>query len=1576
MDQVKSNFFENQILEAIQTVANGIVSKLQFDQTILCTITNDEKRKKGIYEVSNGSSTFQAFSSDTNYKKDMAVYVLVPQGDFERQKTIVGKYVDDTATAINYIPASQSIIEVAKMEIPQDEFSLLANGESKLINIIDSDWNNTNIYDCVSLKANFKTDLSKYNIIDGDYGLMLTLKGYQVKSETKDGALDQTIIEMAPKFYKFSCKDMFGDPYNYNIYFDQDIVFDLSKDFADIKINHYRLDFYQNGKFSNLNGKDIPYRDTINNVDFNNNLFVKDIQMSFGYSTVDIKEEGIQIYTPDNLKYIDRLPKKNIVLKWFQKNEVGSNTVYGIIDTLKEAEEEKNYSIYWYRYRIGASEDELAGAFWELLEAEVYNDNISYEYELVEDPNGKYTYKGSKLILADSDNVEDKRYRMQIKTETEDDSGDDEKPPKDPFNISFAPDKLLNREKIKAILVKYKFEEIQEVDENDSNIVYITFKLSPKIYESNEIIFENANPASLSLAAVDLIKNMRLECADNSNGVYKLYNTVDNEIINNENTKEKILNVFFDTYSSIDIPKEQEQCKITWKIPKYNSMINPVNFTVNNNLNKTLEEGDAADIPTLGENIATVTWEESDLYHECSYEWKSNIAGFDSVHENAELLMKYSIEKFYTPARSNNTIICEIEKYGKTYTAEIEFIFGETGTNGTGYTVSLKLEKEYDDSEKAITATAVPCLTHGGNKVKVIASLFDEHGKDISEGKVFKWNWLNNVSGFTCDIAGKDTETAACYIQHDGATSIDKCYGILSATVAGDWFGKNVQLTGYLPLGIRSSSDAMKTYEGTTKIIYNEQGIKPTYQKEHSLDTATTKWEVKVLKDNNDEWKNYSPQFKTRQIKDIGPWILVARDMYFSDLAKEQIVIHAYKNNSDIIYSQSLLYDQNRFGNAMFNNWDGSLVVNEKENKILTAIIGAGKKETDNTFSGVLMGDFTYKTSIETEGSIETKTVKKTGLLGFKNSLETFGFHTDGTAFIGPSGQGRIEFDGTRGIIQSYTGNTKLNLTTGEIYLANDDAASAKIILDSTGKAGYFSIKDKENDKNLIYIGSTGYYLQSKNFSDDDTSKTGVKLDLNNGKLTGYNFLITATGTDGTLTINSSDSDYPLKIGTNFKVGWDGKIEATGGTFTGEITATKLTLDGCQIPYSDVSDTPDLDIYIEEDGTIGTGTFANDGNSDRAFKVSSDGLLQAKNAVIYGTVYASEGEIAGFTIKKNMLSYGGDDLGASLFICPDGKSGKGEQMDLQIGDYLIEDIVLKISDNFAIGKDGKVSVLSLGCEALGTKTLVLSENGKIDFRGTLADKLLGKYTGWEETLKTAGITGNFNLVENVTADSEELDAGEYQVENVMKYLLSGEDIPFSFLSRIQRIEKRMGISESYMDAGLPLDSLYASKSHTHSDYALTYHTHAYYALTNHTHSDYALTNHKHGNTEFWSGNNSMGKNSKVSFNTNLDTNLVSNTNIGIVLVFSYYNSDSDKAEESLNWSWQSFFIPKSIVPTSGEVQMLFRLSDSCFGNVGTKYLYISDSYVEGHANNTTEGTGASGIKYKNNLFVLRRVYGV
>ena len=75
---------------------------------------------------------------------------------------------------------------------------------------------------------------------------------------------------------------------------------------------------------------------------------------------------------------------------------------------------------------------------------------------------------------------------------------------------------------------------------------------------------------------------MKLECQDGSNGIYKLYNGVDNVIIGNEDTRDRTLNVIFDTYSTIDIPLDEEKCSIKWKIPKDNSMIHTVNFSINN----------------------------------------------------------------------------------------------------------------------------------------------------------------------------------------------------------------------------------------------------------------------------------------------------------------------------------------------------------------------------------------------------------------------------------------------------------------------------------------------------------------------------------------------------------------------------------------------------------------------------------------------------------------------------------------------------------------------------------------------------------------------------------------------------------------------------------------------------------------------------------------------------------------------------------------------------------------------------------------------------------------------------------
>jgi hypothetical protein len=89
----------------------------------------------------------------------------------------------------------------------------------------------------------------------------------------------------------------------------------------------------------------------------------------------------------------------------------------------------------------------------------------------------------------------------------------------------------------------------------------------------------------------------------------------------------------------------------------------------------------------------------------------------------------------------------------------------------------------------------------------------------------------------------------------------------------------------------------------------------------------------------------------------------------------------------------------------------------------------AGGKNDENEFTGLVMGELGTIAPTEDadgnsiyENSHQTApSPKETGLFGYKEGAQSFGFRSDGTAFIGPSGGGRINFDGNGGVI--YSGN-------------------------------------------------------------------------------------------------------------------------------------------------------------------------------------------------------------------------------------------------------------------------------------------------------------------------------------------------------------------------------------------------------------------------------------------------------------------------------------------------------------------------------------------------------------------------
>lgn len=105
----------------------------------------------------------------------------------------------------------------------------------------------------------------------------------------------------------------------------------------------------------------------------------------------------------------------------------------------------------------------------------------------------------------------------------------------------------------------------------------------------------------------------------------------------------------------------------------------------------------------------------------------------------------------------------------------------------------------------------------------------------------------------------------------------------------------------------------------------------------------------------------------------------------------------------------------NRYGNAAINGWDGnSISLDEQGGIILSPQIGAGKKNADNSFTGVFMG------SVKEPGAEQ----EEHGLFGYNAGQRTISLNSeDGSARFGKTGAGQIVIDPKTGTAQLKSGN-------------------------------------------------------------------------------------------------------------------------------------------------------------------------------------------------------------------------------------------------------------------------------------------------------------------------------------------------------------------------------------------------------------------------------------------------------------------------------------------------------------------------------------------------------------------------
>ena len=975
--------------EIICTAVDEIVTRklegLQYDITKLCTVIDDTFSYQGKYIVSDGTARYEAYSENTSFKSGNSVLVIIPNGDYNMLKTITGRVAAADTAPFIYTSPMDTMIKITNNILDEniEEKGLLANEQdtSSIIGPIYTIKESGNFagFTRLGITAEFRSWLNGLDVAEGAYGLKVLI--YTDTLETP-GSTKENVYELT-----FSSADMIGNPYQFESYFQQEKVFDISNI---NNIKQIEIYFYQNGQFKDGNGNKIPWQDEDALFGLSkkpNNLFTKDVKIYLGYETGAFTQETLMLYTDDSLTYhyteMEDELKRKVALRWVHKID---DKNFELLDSSKL---DDKYEVYWFRYHPGYENiNQYAGKDWE----EVYPLN------------------------------------------------------EDSFIYVFKPDIEKQTEQIKAIgFIK---EEIEGKD-------FIT------PYYSNLLIFENEEEVP-DKKTWDASNALSIVCGDNSEGNYYIYNQ--NGKINNEGIGRGYKRYLKAMYQGAEISSSLGTLDwIKWWFPKDLTMLITTNdFYAENNGVKS---------------------DEVVKYKGVDYDVITRKAERDGAgdFQLPSAQQAYSIDNQWSFQKSNNTVRCQISIDGVIYEAIEELRFGKAGTNGTSITFLI----EFAENQNALLAQAE-------KTIDVAARLYDAAGVQIPLNESVTWSWHKETKDKNYISLPENLSGNMITLTSNVDTVPADNYYILKA--------KYNNLEAYLPIPLKTEDATF--IEGAKEIIYNHQGI-PNYYNDvytyykwnednNTYEELICKWELiydeKVEKDGKEVALSagYIPQLKDSASR-AGYKALSASQFYASGY-NDKICVYCYQDDT-IYWAQPILIMQSKYDFAMLNEWDGSLTIDEENGKILSTMLGAGRKNEDNTFSGVLIGDIQGGSKLNEANTL-------TGVYGLHEGVVSYALKEDGTATFGKPGNGQILIDGNKSTIQSASYNTStqgtsIDLDEGIVDIKFDPG---RILLQP--KDPYLYIRSVNNTP-LMQIGDEDNYLQSSNFK----ATNGSKLNLSDGTL-------------------------------------------------------------------------------------------------------------------------------------------------------------------------------------------------------------------------------------------------------------------------------------------------------------------------------------------------------------------------------------------------------------------------------------------------------------------------------------------
>ena len=1116
----------NQICDAIGIIVDKKLSQANFDKTIQATIVAQGDKTKGEYKVKYLDSSFYAYDkSGYDYAVGTQVYVLVPENDLSKVKTILGT-ADKTKDIQPIIPEGNKFEYLTNnlFIIPANkEFGIKSweNSSSPIYDNIDLDTDGLSYiekegFDYFILKCNVRTNLQKSQQSLGTYGIRIIisadLKENQQNNETENtdstnnNTENQKTQNLTLEFVLDSTM-MVGNPYSLVIPIEQIAGFNVAN-YTNIVIQDISL-FSKNFTSPLSDGEK----------DEGNNIFFTDLSLQCANKISADNLNGNYLYiSVPNGQYLSSKDggKDSVILKaifqskgqiidpakysgltyyWFKKNPLvsvannegkyckinGINTEgWECLNTYDEKNkifkaggdiytiDRNSFLSNQQEYRCIALFDNLAYSKTKII----YNKNPQYFISLISDSgtifynnNGEPTLTCSCRKIIDNGEVTISSNYHWYATKID------------------GQRKYLNNEDNKWI-------SMQSISINQYPDKAI---IDCAVVKSDDNTFIGVGTLELLNLKSDTTMPYNLTI-NNGSQMFK-YNTLGISPIHSSSTN-----------SNVE-PSQKEK----------SAVLQPLSFTIVNN--KTGEEFTAGSsqkwiLPPDNETMFDFSALKDKLqdYNKEGYE------GY-RVYEG-ETSLSFSIKSRYDYTKINNTILLEVVKENQTYKAKTNILFtkeGDNGTNGTDYVcqiVGIQGNKEISFSE------GIPYYYY--NKENGAKFYYNQETiKNQLKLKVFKngenieidnsqitWSVLKSPFFKKEDGTYISTKEYPYILTVDGSGAIkeNEIYQNLTDTEKRDLANiiiikaeclfkdannhKSIYAT--LPIGIvlnetNINNNYIKRQSGFYYVVYDADGTNPTYDNTDAgiFEIISTlappegkqyvyKWEPigeqLYLQKVKEKDKDNNDIINPIKIRAIAKEPLVAENISNGISCKIYLIdktnISYDKEGEIIVDSFSPIYQiiipihlyLNRFGHAAINGWDGNTVSIDTEGGIVLAPqIGAGFKDENNAFTGVLMGTSLLK---DHDKSTKDKDVylKETGLMGLHNGERSFFLKSeDGSAVFGKNGSGQIK------IIPS---SNEAVLQSGNYIEKNNSGSGMKINLSSPYiRYGNFNFQVDENGK-------------------------------------------------------------------------------------------------------------------------------------------------------------------------------------------------------------------------------------------------------------------------------------------------------------------------------------------------------------------------------------------------------------------------------------------------------------------------------------------------------------------------------